>query len=299
MHDTTARRRPLSARPRHLHGCPLPPGRSRTDRTRYTPGMDTTRPMLPQRVTAVLHAKQYLVFFSIGLYALDIAVPIASAWMYRHGTFAEALDKTRGALPDAVAARSALIAAVFVGYLLVMTWLRAGYIRSLMGPLHLRPADRGQFLRLLGFQLILEVGGALGIGALVLAGDNALAANAVVLALLAFYFIVMYADYIVVISGVGPLRAIALSWRTVRLCLVPSAAILLIVTLLGDLAAGLLDDSSTGSILSALPMLLIQSVLMGAVVFAADVVLVVLYLNVVETGRLKPAARRDGPRRTP
>ena len=261
--------------------------------------MDSTSHTLPQRVTAILHAKQYLVFFAIGLYMLDFGVPIASAWLYRHEPLAELLRNTWGPLADAVAARSMLIAALFIVYLLVGAWLRAGYIRSLVGPFHLSPADRGQFLRLLGFQLILEVGGALGVGALLLAGDNALAANAVVLALLAFYFIVLYADYIVVISGVGPLRAIALSWRTVRLCLVPSAAILLIVTLLGDLAAGLLDDSSTGSVLRALPMLLIQSVLMGAVVFAADVVLVVLYLNVVETGRLKPAARRDGPRRTP
>ena len=45
--------------------------------------MDSGRPTLPQRVTAVLHAKQFLVFFAIGLYALDFAVPIASAWLYR------------------------------------------------------------------------------------------------------------------------------------------------------------------------------------------------------------------------
>ena len=39
--------------------------------------MDGTKTTLPQRVTAVLHAKQYVVFFSIGLYALDVAVPLS------------------------------------------------------------------------------------------------------------------------------------------------------------------------------------------------------------------------------
>src|SRR5665647_2438250 len=68
--------------------------------------MDGTRPTLPQRVTAVLHAKQYLVFFAIGLYALDFAVPIASAWLYRREPPAELLRNTWGPLADAVAARS-------------------------------------------------------------------------------------------------------------------------------------------------------------------------------------------------
>src|SRR5450759_5520465 len=101
--------------------------------------MDGTRPTLPQRVTAVLHAKQYLVFFAIGLYALDFAVPIASAWLYRREPLAELLRNTWGPLADAVAARSAVIAAFFVVYLLVGTWLRAGYIRSLGGPFTCAP----------------------------------------------------------------------------------------------------------------------------------------------------------------
>lgn len=257
--------------------------------------MDPTRPTLPQRVTATLHAKQYLVFYSIGLYALDVVVPILSAWMHRSGSFAGLLRNTWGPLADAVAARSLLIGAVFVAYLLVMTWLRAGYIRSLVGRFHLRPTDGGQFLRLLGLELIMEVVSALGVGGSILAGNDLLAVNAVVIALLAFYFVVLYADYIVIIAGVGPLRAIALSWRTVRVTLLPSIAILLGVTLFGDLAAGLLGSSVTGSLWRALPMLLVQCVLMGAVVFAADVTLVVLYLNAVETGKLRPRTARRRP----
>jgi hypothetical protein len=252
--------------------------------------MDETGPTLPQRVTAVLHAKQYLVFFAIGLYVLDFAVPIASAWLYRHASLAELLNN-RGPLADAVAARSAVIAAVFVVYLLVGTWLRAGYIRSLVGPFHLRPADRRQFVSLLVLELALDVVGALAAGALVLAGSDPLLVDAVALGMLAFFFIVLYTDYIIVIAHVGPLRAVVLSWHTVRAAPIPSALILLAVTLLGYASAGLLNENVTGSLALALPMMLVQCVIMGSVFFVADVVLVVLYLNAAETGRLKPRPR--------
>ena len=46
--------------------------------------MDGTRLTLPQRVTAILQARQYVVFFAIGLYTFDFGVPIATAWLYRH-----------------------------------------------------------------------------------------------------------------------------------------------------------------------------------------------------------------------
>ena len=256
--------------------------------------MDGTRPTLPQRVTAVLHAKQYLVFFAIGLYVLDLAVPITSAWLYRRGPLAELLRNTWGPLADAFAARSLLILALFIVYMLARTWLRAGYIRSLVGPFHLRPTDRRQFLRLAVLELALEVVAALAAGALVLAGDDLLLTSAVVLGLLAFYFVVLYADYIIVIADVGPLRAVALSWRTVMATLVPSGLILLAVTLLGNAATGLLDENVTVSLARALPMMLVQCVIMGGVVFVADVVLVVLYLDAAETGRLKPKPRSAG-----
>jgi hypothetical protein len=252
--------------------------------------MDGTSHTLPQRVTALLHAKQYIVFFAIGLYMLDFAVALGSAWLYRHEPLAELL-RSGGPLADAVAARSALIATVFVAYLLASTWLRAGYVRSLMGDFHLRPADRRQFLRLLALQLALEIVGALVAGAVVFAGDDPLPANAVFLALLAFNFVVLYADYIIVSSDVGPLRAIALSWRTVKATLIPSALVLLTASLVGIYATGMLDESVTGSFARALPMMLVHCVIMGSVLFVADVVLVVLYLNAAETDKLKPKRR--------
>ena len=209
--------------------------------------MAGTRTTLPQRVTAVLHAKQYVVFFAIALYALDFAVPLASAWLYRHESLAKLLSDTQGPLADAVAARSALIGAFFVAYVLVMSWLRAGYIRSLVGPFHLRPAGTRQFLRLFVFNLALEIVGALAVGAIVLAGDDMLLANAVVLVLLLVYFVVLYADYIIVIADVGPVRAILLSARTVRARLLPSATVMLVVTLLGSAAAASWTKASPGA----------------------------------------------------
>jgi hypothetical protein len=249
--------------------------------------MSATRPTLPQRVTAVLSAKQRLVFFSIGLFALDVGVPIVSAWMHRGGPLPDLLYNSWGPLADAVAARSVLIGLVWIAYVLVMTWLRAGYIRSLVGKFHLRPADTRQFLNLLGLELILEAVGALGVWGLVLAGQSVLAANLVAFGQLAVYLVVLYADYIVIIAGVGPLRGIRLSLRMDRIRFLPSAGILLVVTLLGQLSSGLLGESVIGDLAHALPMLLVQCVLMGALIFAADVVLVVLYLDAVETGRLR------------
>jgi hypothetical protein len=247
--------------------------------------MDDPGPTLPQRVTAILHARQYVVFFAIGLYALDFAVPIATAWLYRREPLAELLSN-RGPLADAVEARSPLIATVFILYLLAGTWLRAGYIRSLVGPFHLRPADRRQFMSLLVLELALEVVGALAVGALVLAGSQPLLVDATALGLFAVYFVVIYADYIIVIAHVGPLSAVVLSWRTVRTAPIPSAVVLLTVTLLSYAAAGLLNEDVTRSLALALPMMLVQCVVMGGVVFAADVVLIVLYLNAVESGTL-------------
>jgi len=66
------------------------------------------------------------------------------------------------------------------------------------------------------------------------------------------------------------------------------------VTLLGNAATGLLDENVTGSLARAMPMMLVQCVIMGGVVFVADVALVVLYLNAAETGRLKPRPRDAG-----
>jgi hypothetical protein len=255
--------------------------------------MNATRPTLPQRVTAVLRAREYVVFFAIGLFALDLAVPILSGWIRLGGPFSEIMYDSWGPLADSIAARSALVGAVWIVYVLAMTWLRAGYIRSLAGPVHFRPASGRQFLSLLAFEVALEVVGALAAWGLVAAGEDALTANLVAFGQLAVYFVVMYADYIIVLGGTGPLQGIRLSWRMVRLRFLLSAAIMLVVTLVGQLSAGLFGESVLTSLARALPMLLVQVVAMGALIFVADIVLVVLYQSEVESGRLEPKRRGD------
>ena len=115
--------------------------------------------------------------------------------------------------------------------------------------------------------------GAAAAGAIVLAGpESLLLANVTVLRVLLVYFLVLYADYIV-IADVGR-TATSPAPNSARL--LPSVTVLLVVTLLGSAATSLLNESVTGSLARALPMLV---VLMGGVVFIADVVLVVLYLT--------------------
>ncbi len=254
--------------------------------------MAETRPTLPQRVTAILRARQYVVFFAIALYALDVAVPLASAWLYRRGDLSELLEGTRGPLADAVAARSALIAAVLIGYLLLKAYLRAGYVRSLTGPFHLGAAGLRQWARMLGLGVILEVIAAAAAGALVLAGDRTELGGLAVIALLAIYLALMYADYIVVLADVGPIRAIILSWRTVRSALLLSLLVLMTVSLAGDILSLLLTGGAVTSVARAAPMFLVQAAMMGAVLFVADVALVVIYTRAVERGRLTPTRRQ-------
>ena len=241
---------------------------------------------LAQRVTAVLKAKQYLVFFSIGLYALDFGMPLLAAWLYRHRPIATLLDEARGPLADAVAGASGLIATLFIVYLLVSTWFRAGYIRSIVGRFHLGPQGSRQFLRLLVFELLIEAAVATAAGLMTLDGATPVLA---VLLLFGGYLAVLYADYIIVISDSGPLRAIGLSVRTLRANLTVSVLALLVVTALGD-AAVLLDRAVTSGLLQALPLLVVRVILMGAVLFVADVTLVVVYITTLERGAL--TARR-------
>lgn len=257
--------------------------------------MESAGPSLPQRVTAVVNAKQYLVFFAVALYSLQTVVPLGSAWLYRHGPVADLLGHDWGPLADALAARSAVIGLLFVFYLVFLTWLRAGYIRSLVGRFHLRPRDGRQFASLLAFEFLLEVVGALAAGGVMLAGDSGAALNGLLVCLLFVNLALLYADYVIVISDTGPLRAIALSWRTVRANLPLSVLVVFVVATVQVLAAGLLNERVTGSLAAAAPMILLRCVLMGVVVFVTDVVLVVVYATSLESGRVKPGPGRQAP----
>lgn len=253
--------------------------------------MDAPGPTLFQRVAAILRARQYFAFMAILIYALDLVVPLVAAWMYGRDSLVDVINNARGALVDAVAAPSLAIAGLFVVYVVVMTWLRSGYLRSLVGDVHFAPRDARQYLRLLGLEVILECISAVTTGVVVLTGSQAAVVIAVVFVRLVVYFALLYSDYIIIIADVGPLRAMAMSWRTVRAAFLPSAAILLVATLLGDATAGLFTESVTVSLASAMPMMVVQCAVMGTVSFFADVILIAIYLDVVERGTLESQNR--------
>lgn len=238
---------------------------------------------LVRQVIAVLRARQYLVFYAIGLYALSFAMTVVSAWLFQRRPIGELLDSARSPLLDAVSGPSVGILALFLVYLAVTTWLRAGYIRSLAGDFHLRPRDTGQFLRLLGLSAILAVLYALG-GAALAWGDQSsgvrmLVGALTVTALMGANLALLYADYIVVLEDAGPLSAMARSVRVLKSAFAPSVLVLLVVTLLGAPGSAMLADGAATSLARAMPILVLWTIVPGAVMFVADVTLLVLYLD--------------------
>ena len=238
---------------------------------------------LTRQVIAVLRGRQYLVFYAIGLYALSFAVTVVAAWLYCHRPIGQLLDGARSPLLDAVAGPSVSILAVFLVYLAVATWLRAGYIRSLAGDFHLRPRDAGQFLRLLGLSVILAIVYALGGAALAWgdqgAGARMLVGALTVAALMAANLALLYADYIVVLEDAGPLTAMVRSARVLKGAFAASVLVLLVVTLLGAPGSAMLADAAKTSLARAMPILVLWTIVPGAVMFVADVTLLVIYLN--------------------
>lgn len=261
------------------------PGDRRRPRCDTLPGMNGEGPTFLKRVTAVLRTRQFVVFFAIALYALNVAVPLVSSWLYHRGAFSHVFQNTSGPLADAVAARSLVIAVVCVAYLLAQSWLRCGYIRSLVGPFHLGASSRRQFVSMLGLGVLQEAFAAGSVGVVSLGGQAPLPVLLAVLSGFAFYLILAYADYIIVLDDVGTLTAIARSLQTVRVALLPTALLQMTFLLLSYQADDLLVRHLTDGVAGALPLLLVKCVVMGAVAFFIDVVFVMIYVTVSEARR--------------
>ena len=88
---------------------------------------------------------------------------------------------------------------------------------------------------------------------------------------------VLYADSAIVLGDDGPVAGIVASLRIVRRHLALSVTVTISVILAAGASAQLLTQESTGSLARALPVLVIQCVVMGAVTFVADVVLLVVF----------------------
>ena len=254
---------------------------------------DTRRTLLP-RVGAILRAKQYVVFFAIALYALDFAAPLVSGGLRRGGSLADVLEHLGAPVVDAVAGRSWAIAALALGVTALTAFFRAGYIRSIVGRFHAGPVDGRQFWRLLGLQVVIEavVAGTVVLGDRLPAEPSGLdwattlALFAGMMLLFALTLVIAYSDYAVVISGLSLWRALARSWQVVRLNALVTVTLFVAVTAFGGLVTSAAAAWMTG-LPQALPAMVIEVVVFGAVVFVADVVLIVVYLDTMETGRLK------------
>ncbi len=260
--------------------------------------MHDTWPTLLPRVRAILRAKQYVVFFAIALYALDFAAPLVSAWLRHGGSLAGVLDNAGSPFVDAGAARSLTIGALALTVTAVAAFFRAGYIRSIVGRFHPGPRDARQFWRLLGLWLVIEAvvvgpvlfGERLPDHPAALGSAETLSLAAATLLFTFVSLVIAYADYAIVITGMSPWRAIARSWRVFRLNPLVTVFVFFVVTALGAAGASAARGLMTG-LAQALPVMVIQVFLFGLVLFAADVVLIVVYLETIERGRLKESQR--------
>jgi hypothetical protein len=246
--------------------------------------MEMNRQTLGQRISATLQAKQQLVLFASALAVLDFAAPLFAAWLANHRPLAGTLSGGRTLL-ETLTSPSAAVVGVVAGYLLLAAWLRSGYIRSIVGTLHLSPQNGLQFGSMLGLQIITYLFYWLTNAGLRAAGSSALALF-VYLASLVVLFALLYADYAIVISGLDPLAAIRRSWVTGRQRPAISVGVMMGFTLVQVVLQSLIDPHLTGSFVHMLLLLTVHMLTFGGMTYVTDVVLIVVYIDAIERGVL-------------
>ena len=253
--------------------------------------MEMNRQTLGQRISLTLRAKQYLVFFALLLFAIDFAAPPAALWLHHHRPLVDLLSAASPLFAGLYSTPGASLAALVVAELLLVAWLRCGYIRSIVGTLHFSPQNGSQFFSMVGLEVITEVvrwAGWLGYGA---AGRSQGLGSVVYVVLLGVFFVLLYADYAIVISGLDPVTAVRRSWTTATQNAFVSLVVLLGVTLISYLMAALVDANMSGRPAALLPPMIIHLLAMGTVTFVADVSLIVTYIASVERGVVPPGRR--------
>jgi len=259
--------------------------------------MEMNGQSLVGRIAQTLHARQFLVFYAIGLFALDFTAPLAATSLGDPRPLSQIFTESGAGIFALIENPTAAGIGILAGSLLALSWLRCGYIRSIVGRLHLGPAGARQFLGMLGIMLITQLV-QLGLDALqraIVAADWA--GILVALLQLGVSLFLLYADYAVVISGLDPFTALYRSWQTVRANLMPSLLIIVAATLLTMLIALLIDPELDGGLGDVAGLLVVRVVAIGAVAFVSDVALIVVYVDSVERGAIPPSRRRSGHRR--
>jgi hypothetical protein len=250
--------------------------------------MEVNRHRLAARISTTLRAKQFLVFYAILLFGIDFAVPLLALWTYSPHAFADLLADARTPFSIFIDAPDPLSIAVVLSGVLLISWLRCGYIRSIVGRMHYGPTNALQFISMLGILLITDLV-QLGLDELSQAvGSVALSGMLVGLVQLAAYLLLLYADYAVVISDVDPITALRRSFHVVRANVTMSLVILLSVTVLSIVIAMFIDPAINGTLARSLGLVVVRTVAMGAVAFIADVALIMIYIDTAERGALRP-----------
>jgi hypothetical protein len=248
------------------------------------------RPALISRIGRLLRAKEFLVFYAIGLGVLDFAAPLATGWLFRHRSLAVLLGTGNSVLGDAAAGRRLAVLTVAVVYLLVSAFFTAGYLRSLLGKLHWGPRDARQYTRLLTL-LVLVAAISWGVAAF----ENAASGHVNDTALLLIVFVgqtviyvpLLYAEYAIVASNVGVGRALA---RSVQTFVANGFVSLLVLFGLFEISLLLwqLLPGSSGDALALGPTIVIHVLVWGSVSFLSDVVLLSVYIDSIERGTIPP-----------
>jgi hypothetical protein len=248
-------------------------------------------PTLLQRIGRLLRAKQFLVFYAIGLFALLYVPPLATGWLRDHRPLDVLVRDSDALLADLWARHSLLMALIIALAIVLQTWFRAGYLRSLLGRLHWGPVDGRQFRRLLGLMVTLELiawGTSAAAVALGLSSDDVtldtrtqLLVLGLILVQLLVAVALLYADYAIVVSSVTLLQSLRRSLDTVRANRLVSLLAVGLSLIIFDMTTSALSGIQ-GAGAAILPSIVILIVVRGALSFVLDVVLIAVYIDTIE-----------------
>jgi hypothetical protein len=244
--------------------------------------MNGAPPTLLRRIVDLLRAKQFLVFYAIGLTTLAYAAALLTAWLREHHPLEVLIGGNLSPVGDAFLRRSAPVVLVALLYYAVSAWLTAGFWRSLLGRLHWGPRDARQFVRLLALGVFTDALGWAAFAALPDKAGDAVLGVALVWAIVSVAL--TYASIAVIVSGSSVPGSLVQAWRATS------------VNPMLVLAMGLLSLSATidvwlllpfaGDFAGVLPSGIILVTVAGSVAFVVDAVLFMVYVDAIEKRRV-------------
>jgi len=258
--------------------------------------MEMNRPTLWHRVLSLLRAKQFLVFYAIGLYLLDFVPGVAATWVAQRQPLASILGSDYSLIGATLRARThlgdlAVDLLILVLAICLAAFFRAGYLRSLLGRTHAGPVDAAQFRAMAGLTALMALmDWAAGIGSTWAAASLGRAVL-VEAGLLAANLLVLYADYAIVVANLGLLAAIRSSLDTVRAHLALSVGALVTFMVISLNFLGLIGPEISGPVANFAPLLIVWVLVLGSLSFVTDVLFIMVYIDSIERGRITHASR--------